>query len=57
MQAVLGGGHQAFQQRSVQAVQILNCIRYSEAGTQVEMKLGMAHQRKIHQNNISVGLL
>src|SRR5271170_5817153 len=38
-------------------MQILQRIRYSKAGTQVEVKLSVADWRKIHQNHVAVSLL
>ena len=57
MQSVFGSGHQAIEQRSVEAVQILERVGNSEAGTQVEMELGVADGSEIHQDHAAVGLL
>src|SRR5579863_7532165 len=57
MQPVLEGRHQAVEQGGVEAVQILQRVRHSEAGTQIEVKLGMPYWRKIHENHVAVGLL
>src|SRR5258708_4003259 len=57
MQAILGRGHQTIQQRGIQTMQILDCVGDTEAGTQIEMKLSMAYQRKVDENNAAVGLL
>src|SRR5258706_8921494 len=57
MQAVFGDSHQAIEQRRIEAVQILESVRYSEAGAQVEMELSVADGRKVHQNHAAVGLL
>ena len=57
MQAVLSSGHQAFEQGSVEAVQVLERIGHSETGAQVEMQLGVADRSKVHENHAAVRLL
>ncbi len=57
MQAVLGHGHEAIEQGSVKAVQVLERVGDAEAGAQVEMKLGVADGSEIDQNHVAVGLL
>src|SRR6202035_1512169 len=42
---------------SIKAVQIFNSVGHSEAGTQVEMELGMADKGEVHENDVTVSLL
>src|ERR1700684_547216 len=57
MQAVLGSGHEAIEQRSVEAMQILERVVHSKIRAQVEMQLGVAYRGEVDQNHIAVGLL
>src|SRR5580692_7645603 len=57
MQAVFSRGHEPFEQGSVETMQIFQSVRYPKAGTQIEMELGIADGRKIHQNHAAVSLL
>jgi len=38
-------------------MEILQGVPNAEAGTQVQMQLGVTDRRKIHQNRVAVGLL
>src|ERR1700691_5003783 len=57
MQSVFGLGHQTFEKRSVEGMQVLARVGHSETGTQVEMELGVPDGGEIHQNHAAVGLL
>ena len=57
MQAVFGRGHQAIEQRNIEAMQVLERVGDSESGSQVEMELGVADGRKVDQNHAALGLL
>src|ERR1700722_7126970 len=57
MQAILGWGHEAIEQRDVEAVEILQGVEHAELGPQVEMKRGVANGSEVNQNYISMRML
>ena len=57
MQAIFGRRHQTLEQRSVEAMQIFQRVRYSKAGPQIEMKLSVTDGGKINQDDVAICLL
>ncbi len=57
MQPVLRGRHEAFEQRSVEAMEVFQSVRHAEAGAEIEMKLGVADGSEVDQDNAVVSLL
>ena len=57
LQSALALGHQTFEQRSIEAVQILQRVHHSERGPHIEMKSAVSQRSKIHQQNSALGFL
>ena len=57
VQAIFARGHQAIEQRSVEAVKIFEGVGHSKAGAEIEVELGVADGSEIDQNYAAMGLL
>ena len=50
-------GHETFQQRAIQPVQVADGVSYREQRLQVHVQRGVAESGNIHQRNVSVSRL